>query len=144
MEPVKAYFKNLTPTDRLIWACAGILLLKWLFGDASVSSGIGAPRLTGFGSASYGAVQVDKGGVAFWGVVLYSIAVLSIRMGWVKQFVAENKALLVLFCTYGFFLTSLGIFIELRGSQIQFILSGAVIGIQLIAYKRLVKESRND
>ncbi len=128
MDAIKKYFLNLSSNEKLIWGCAGILLLKCVLGDSKV----GGPAYS-----SQAVFMVYTGGIAFWGVALYAVALLAIRMGWLKAYIAEKKSLLILYVVYSAWLAILAFSIELRGSQIQFVLSAAVIGLQFYAYSRL-------
>ena len=119
------YFKNLTLFDKLIWAVAGLLLLKWMLGPVSSYDG-GQYRTVGFRLT---------GGTALWGVLLYSGAFLAIRLGLLKSFVSDKRALFILFGLCSFFILVTAFVLEQSNAQVQFLLSLAVVGLQVYAYR---------
>jgi hypothetical protein len=125
-DKLKNYFIHAKYFDKLIWAVAGILLIKWLLGP--VSSYNGFFRLTG--------------GTALWAVVLYASLFVAIRLGLLASYVKEKIALLSLFGVYAFFILLTAFMLELRNAQVQFLLSLAVIGLQAYAYRQNTAEPK--
>lgn len=129
------YFNNLGKFDKLVLAVVGLLLIKWLLGPVSTFSGsqIFKIKNTSFGTTN----TFYTGGVAMWGVLLYAGAFLAIRLGFIQSFFSEKKGLLILFGLCCVWVLFMAFFFELRYGQLQFLLSLAVIGLQIYAYLQL-------
>lgn len=120
------YFNNLTKLDKLVWTVVGLLAIKWLLGPASSFSGSHGLNLTFYTFR-----------VPFWAVLFYAVAFLAIRLGFSKAFIGEKKAILILFGLCCVPLLIMILVVELQNAQVQFLLSLAVICLQIYAYRQL-------
>lgn len=119
-EKFQIYFKTATQFDMVIWAVAGLLLIKWMLGPVTINMSF----------------YRETFGVTFWGFLLYVGAFLAIRLGLLTAYISEKKALLIMFGLCSFFIVFLALVLELRRpAPLQFLLSMAVIGLQTYAYR---------
>lgn len=128
---LSSYFNNLTKFDKLVWAVVGLLAIKWVLGPASSFSGSHGLNLTFY------TVRVP-----FWGVLFYAAAFLAIRLGFTKTFISDRKAILILFGLCCVPLLIMVLVVELQNAQIQFLLSLAVICLQIFAYRQVPPTAR--